>query len=214
MGAKETKINPEAGEVIPQKKEELKYPLHPLIATRRSPYAFADTPVEQEKLQSCFEAARWAPSSYNEQPWRFVVVTKEDGELYTKLFESLVEFNQGWVKAAPVLLLTVTRSKFGHNENPNSHARHDVGLAMGNFLAQATHLGLSVHQMSGFDTEKARVAARLPAEYEPVAMAAIGYLGEPTTLPEFLQQRETGIRQRKELKDLVFLGEFGKTIEL
>jgi len=186
------------------------YKLHPLIVGRWSPYAFTDKPVEPKKLLSCFEAARWGPSSFNEQPWKFIIASKQDGELYAKLFNALVEFNQGWVKAAPLLMLTATKTNFALNNLPNPHCKHDVGLAMGNFLMQATHLGLYVHQMSGFDFEKARVAAKLPEGYEPAAMVAIGYHGDLKTLPEPLQQREEKPRVRKDLKEIVYHGEFGR----
>lgn len=178
--------------------------IHPLIKKRWSPRAFFNRSVEKEKLLQLFEAARWAPSSYNEQPWRFIVATKENPAAFGLLFDCLTEKNQRWAVSAPVLMLSIAKTHFERNGKPNRHAYHDVGLAMGNLLTQATSMGLYVHQIAGFSTERARELLQIPEGYEPVAMIAIGYLGNFRQLPEDLQEREQAPRKRKELNDIVF----------
>ena len=187
--------------------------IHDLIAHRWSPRAFDSKPVEPEKLRSLFEAARWAPSSYNAQPWYFIVGTKDNPENYNRVLESLMEFNQGWAKNAPVLALSVAKLKFDDGK-PNRHAFHDVGQAAANLSLQAEALGLSVHQMAGIDPEKARKLFDIPADYEAVAGIAIGYAGEPGSLPEGLRERELAPRQRKPLDSFVFTGQWGKSLPL
>jgi len=192
---------------------ETRTPIHDLIAHRWSPRAFDSRPVEPEKLRSLFEAARWAASSYNAQPWYFIVGTRDDPETYNRVLQSFVEFNQGWAKQAPVLALSVARTKFDDGR-PNRHAFHDVGQAAANLSLQAEALGLSVHQMAGIDPEKARKLFNIPADYEPVAGFAIGYAGDPQSLPDELRQRELAPRQRKPLDSFVFSGQWGKSLPL
>jgi|HubBroStandDraft_6_1064221.scaffolds.fasta_scaffold108761_2 nitroreductase len=187
--------------------------IHDLIAHRWSPRAFESKPVEPEKLRSLLEAARWAPSSYNAQPWYFIVGTKDNPENYKRVLESLIEFNQGWAKNAPVLALSVAKLKFDDGK-PNRHAFHDVGQAAANLSLQAEALGLSVHQMAGIDPEKARKLFDIPADYEAVAGIAIGYAGEPASLPDGLRERELAPRQRKPLDSFVFTGSWGKSLPL
>ena len=187
--------------------------IHDLIAHRWSPRAFESKPVEPEKLRSLLEAARWAPSSYNAQPWYFIVGTKDNPENYKRVLESLIEFNQGWAKNAPVLALSVAKLKFDDGK-PNRHAFHDVGQAAANLSLQAEALGLSVHQMAGIEPEKARKLFNIPADYEAVAGIAIGYAGEPESLPDGLRERELAPRQRKPLDSFVFTGQWGKSLPL
>jgi len=187
--------------------------IHDLIRHRWSPRAFDSKPVETEKLRSLFEAARWAPSSYNAQPWYFIVGTKDDPENYKRVLESLIEFNQGWAKNAPVLALSVAKLKFDDGK-PNRHAFHDVGQAAANLSLQAEALGLAVHQMAGIEPEKARKLFDIPADYEAVAGIAIGYPGDPASLPEGLRERELAPRQRKPLDSFVFTGQWGKSLPL
>jgi nitroreductase len=187
--------------------------IHDLIAHRWSPRAFESKPVEPEKLRSLLEAARWAPSSYNAQPWYFIVGTKDNPENYKRVLESLIEFNQGWAKNAPVLALSVAKLKFDDGK-PNRHAFHDVGQAAANLSLQAEALGLSVHQMAGIDPEKARKLFNIPADYEAVAGIAIGYPGDPASLPDGLRDRELAPRQRKPLDSFVFTGSWGKSLPL
>src|SRR5207237_4302235 len=132
------------------------YPIHDLLRRRWSPRAFADRLVDPDKLRSLLEAARWAPSSFNEQPWAFVVATRDRQEEFARVLGCLVEFNQTWAKSAAALMLTFARLTFDRNGQPNRHAYHEVGLAMANLTVQATAEGLAVHQMAGIVVEKAR----------------------------------------------------------
>jgi nitroreductase len=197
-----------------QKSAETSAPIHDLIRERWSPRAFSSRHVEKEKLRSLFEAARWAASSYNAQPWYFIVATKEDPENYKKILDSFVEFNQGWAKNAPVVALSVARMKFEHNGTPNNHAFHDVGQAAANLALQATALGLQVHQMAGILPEKAREIFGIPDGYEPVAGFAIGYPGDHADLPDTLREQERAPRTRKPLDSFVFTGGWGKVSPL
>jgi len=193
-----------------EKPAQTTYPIHDLIRRRWSPRAFSDRMVEPEKLQSLFEAARWAPSCFNEQPWRFIVCTKQNPEAHAHLVGCLADANVSWAKNAPVLMLSVAKVAFSHNDKPNRHAWHDVGMAIENLIIQAMALGLWVHQMAGYDAAKARQVFAIPAGYEPVAAVAIGYAGDPQALPDALRERELGSRSRKPLSDLVFDGGWGK----
>jgi nitroreductase len=187
------------------------YPLHDLIAQRWSPRAFQSKPVPAEALGSLFEAARWAPSCFNAQPWRFVIATADNAEDHRRLVDCLVEANQVWASKAPVLGLSIAQSNFEFNGNPNAHARHDVGLAMGQLALQAQALGLVVHQMGGFDGGKAVESLEIPEGFEPVAAFAIGYPGDAGDLPDALAERERTPRERKALGELFFDGRFGRS---
>jgi len=193
-----------------QKLAETRYPIHELLRERWSPRAFADRMVEPEKLRSLLEAARWAPSSFNEQPWSFIVATKEHPGEYERLLSCLVEGNIRWAQHAPVLMLSVARLAFERNQKPNRHAFHDVGLAVENLVIQATALGLAVHQMAGFHVDKARELFSIPDGHEPVAAMAIGFPGDPARLPDDLRERELAPRTRKPLESFVFSGQWGQ----
>jgi len=184
-----------------------------LLRRRWSPLAFADRAIEPWKLASLTEAARWAPSSFNEQPWAFVFCPREQQDAFERAAECLVDANARWATGAPLLGLSVAKLRFERNDKENRHALHDVGLAMGNMLVQATALGLAVHQMAGFDPDKARAAFAIPTGWEPVAMMALGYQGSIDDLPEDLQQRERSERTRKPLSEFVFTGQWGHTAE-
>lgn len=179
------------------------HPVHELIQKRWSPRAFSSQPVEQEKVMALLEAARWAASSANEQPWRFICATKEQAERYDRLFECLNEGNQVWAKAAPVLIMTLVKTQLERNNKPNRWALHDLGLAIGNLTTQASALDLYVHSMGGFSVEKARQLFNLPSEIEPATMIAVGYLGAPDQLPAGLKEREMAEQQRKALDELI-----------
>ncbi|HQY57094.1 MAG: nitroreductase family protein [Nitrospira sp.] len=189
-----------------EKPADVACPIHALLQRRWSPRAFDERPVEPDKLRSLFEAVRWAPSSSNEQPWRFVVATKEDQVAYDRLLACLVEGNRKWAFRAPVLILSVACMNFEDEGKPNRHAFHDVGLATENLLLQATALGLAAHPMAGFDLEKARADLKIPSGYEPVAMIAVGYPGDPAALPEYLREREVTSRERKPATEFVSNG--------
>ncbi|MEX0654129.1 MAG: nitroreductase family protein [Phycisphaeraceae bacterium] len=184
--------------------------IHDLLERRWSPRAFDARPVEKEKLLRLFEAARWAASSFNEQPWRFIVGTKDEPAQYEKVLSCLVEFNRNWAKGAPVVMLTVTKTAFSKNDKPNRVHQHDLGLAMGNLSVQATAEGLFLHQMAGIEQEKVREVFGVPAGYEAQTACAIGYAGDPSTLPEAMRKDETAPRERKPLRAFVFDGTFGE----
>ena len=197
-----------------EKPADARYPIHDLLKRRWSPRAFSDRPVEADKLRSLLEAARWAPSSSNEQPWRFIVATKDDATEHGRLVGCLMEGNVPWAQRAPVLMVTVARLSFEEDGTPNRHAFHDVGQAVANLTMQATALGLFVHQMAGFYPDKVRELYGIPKEFEPVAALALGYPGDPESLPEKYRSRESAMRARKPLTDLVFSGQWGRTSPL
>ena len=194
-----------------EKPAATQYPIHDLLRRRWSPRAFSDQRVEPGKLRSLWEAARWAPSSYNEQPWAFIVATKEDEAEYARLLSCLVEGNIQWAQHAPVLMVSVARLSFEEDGNPNRHAFHDVGQAVANLIVQATALGLVVHQMAGIFPDKIRELYGIPEGYEAVAGIALGYPGDPAALPERLRLRELAPRSRKPIQDFVFAGRWGQT---
>ncbi|MGC2163008.1 MAG: nitroreductase family protein [Silvibacterium sp.] len=173
------------------------------ILGRWSPRAFADKPVAAKDLKTIFEAAHWAASSFNEQPWRFLVGRKGD-ETYRKIFDSLVEFNQMWAKSAPVLILSVGKKTFSHNSSPNYYGLHDTGAATAYLALQASALGLHAHSMGGFDQAKARAAFGIPDDYAIGAVTALGYFGDPEALPDHFKQQEKAPRSRKPLDEVVF----------
>jgi nitroreductase len=177
--------------------------VHEPIRNRWSPRAYADKDVSAAELKRLFEAARWAASSSNEQPWRFLVGHRGD-ETYKKIFDALVEFNQTWVKTAPVLVLSAAKKTFTQKGAPNAYALYDTGAATATLALQATADGLHVHSMAGFDHEQVRASFGIPADYEIGAVSAIGYLGDPAILPDYMLKMEVAPRQRKPLEEIVF----------
>ena len=194
-----------------EKPAETQYPIHELLRQRWSPRAFSDRRVEPDALRSLLEAARWAPSSYNEQPWSFIVATKEDTAEHARLLSCLVEGNIQWAQHAPVLMVSVAKLYFDEDHERNRHAFHDVGLAAANLVIQATALGLVVHQMAGILPDRVRQLYGVPEQYEPVAGIALGYPGDPQSLPEGLRKREMAPRERKPLTEFAFSGRWGQT---
>jgi nitroreductase len=190
------------------------HPVHVLITKRWSPYSFASRSVPDEDLRSLFEAARWAPSSYNEQPWNYIVAKKENPEEFQRLLSCLVDGNQVWARAAPVLALGIAKLRFARDDQPNRAAIHDLGLAAGNLVVEATARGLSVHQMIGILPDKAREIYAIPEGYEPLTGIAIGYAGDPKALPEGLRDRDLARRPRKPLKEFVFSQTWGNISEI
>lgn len=183
------------------------------LAERWSPRAFADRSVEPEKMRRMLEAARWAASSFNEQPWRYLVATKDNPAAYERLFQCLNEFNRQWAKTAPVLMLSLYKKTFSRNEKPNRCAPHDLGAASAQLTAQATAMGLYVHQMAGIRKEVIRETYEVPEDFEPMAALAVGYLGNPDRLPDKLAGRERAERSRRPLEETVFGDGWGETAE-
>jgi nitroreductase len=186
------------------------HPIHELLVRRWSPRAFADRPVPHDVLLRMFEAARWAASSYNEQPWTYIVgVRQVDPEQFDRLASVLAPPN-AWAKRAPVLALSILKNTFSHNNSPNAVAMHDVGAASASLTIEGLRDGVFVHQMAGFNKAKAKEVFAIPDGYEPVAMLAIGYPGDPETLEEPLKGRELSERTRKPVSEFVFEGNWGE----
>lgn len=183
------------------------YPILDAIKNRWSPRAFDTSLVEQDKLMSVLEAARWAASSMNTQPWRFIIATRDNEAEFEKMLSVLKERNQVWAKNAPVLLLAVARDEHDGGYI-NNHAGHDTGQALANLTTQATALDLYVRMMGGFYADKAREVFNIPEGYTPITALALGYLGTLEDLDESFQDREQSPRTRKPLSELVFAGEW------
>lgn len=194
---------PETIDLEQRKHATADVPVMDLILRRWSPRAFADTPVSDEDIKTIFIAASWAASSYNEQPWRFLVGRKGD-ETWNKIFHVLTPANQSWTSSAPVLYTSLAKKTFSHNGSPNRVAVHDVGAASATLSLQATALGLHTHGMAGFDPEALRSAFGIPDDFDPVACWALGYLGNPDRLPENYRKMELQARTRKPLQEFVF----------
>jgi nitroreductase len=192
-----------------QKQATPDHPIHELLSRRWSPYAFADRAVSDDDLRSLFEAARWAASSYNEQPWTYIVAAKASPEEFERLLSCLVEGNQTWAKAAPVLALGCTSLSFKLNGKPNAAAVHDLGLASASLTLEATARGLYVHQMIGILPDKAREVYHIPEGVQPLTGLAIGYAAEPDALPEKYRERDLAPRPRKPLAEFVFGSAWG-----
>lgn len=194
-----------------EKPADTDYPILDVIKRRWSPYAFADRPIEPEKIMILLEAARWSASSFNEQPWRFILATKDQPEAYAKALGCLVPANQAWAQQAPVLILTATRTTFSRNDNPNRVHQHDLGLAVQNMTVQATSMDLFAHQMAGVDLDKVRSEYSLPDGFEPQTAIAIGYGLDPDDLPEDIRVKEQAPRSRSAFADFVFGEAWGET---
>jgi nitroreductase len=190
------------------------YPIHQFFKERWSPYAFQDRPVSEADLCSLFEAARWSASSYNEQPWNYLIATKEHPDQFQQLLSCLVEANQLWAKDAPVLALGIASLKFTLNDADNRAAIHDLGAASSNLAVEATARGICVHQMIGILPDKAKDLFDIPEGFEAWTGMAIGYQGDPMMLPEALKQRDLTPRQRKPLDQFVFSGKWGNASPL
>lgn len=197
------------------KRAEADHPIEEVFVKRYSPYAFEPRSVEVEKLRSVLEAARWAASSFNEQPWAFMVAQRQDEASFARMVGCLVEANQGWAQHAGVLMIAATKRHFSRNNKPNRVCEHDVGLAAGNLTTQATHLGLAVHQMAGIDVTKTRHAYGIPEGWDPITAIAIGYAADPDKGDdEELAQRDRTPRTRKKLAEFVFGQKFGEAAEV
>ncbi|KAM3113994.1 nitroreductase family protein [Phormidesmis sp. 146-33] len=190
------------------------HPIHEFLAERWSPYAFQDRLVSEADLCSLFEAARWSASSYNEQPWSYLIATKDNPDQFQQLLSCLVEGNQIWAKDAPVLALGIVSLKFTLNHEDNRAATHDLGAASSNLAAEATARGICVHQMIGILPDKARDRFAIPDGFEALTGMAIGYQGDPMTLSDGLKERDLMPRQRKPIEQFVFSGKWGNASPL
>jgi nitroreductase len=199
---------------IMQKTAITQVPINDTIANRWSPRAFdANKPVTQEQITALCEAARWAPSCFGDQPWRFIVWNKADDEsVWQQAFDCMVPSNQTWAKNAPVLMLVCADTLFGHNQQPNRWAQYDTGAAAENLVLQAASMGLAAHQMGGFNSDLAREKFNIPAQYTPMAMLAVGYEGDANNLPDDLKTRELAERKRKSLGELFFSATWGRPV--
>jgi nitroreductase len=185
-------------------------PIHPLVSKRWSPYTFADRPVPAEGLHALFEAARSAPSSSNEQPWRYLVATRDDESAYERMLSCLVEGNRTWAWRAPVLALGVASLTYARNGRPNDAALHDLGQASALLTVEATARGLSVHQMGGILPDRIRELYGVPEDFRPFTALAIGYAGEAgDDVPEKYRERDRTRRPRRPLAETVFAGRWG-----
>jgi nitroreductase len=184
-----------------------------LLQERWSPRAFSSRRPDVETLNRLFEAARWAASSDNEQPWRYLVARAEDSDRHETLASCLFPGN-AWARKAPVLAMSVAAQNFARTAKPNRVALHDVGAASAQLTAQAMSMGVFIHQMAGFDAQKARQVCRIPPDYDPVAMIAVGYLGDPESLGEPLRSRELAPRERRPVREFVFSSTFGEPAAL
>ncbi len=195
----------------PHKQGKADHPIENVFVERYSPYAFQRRPVEAAKLRSVLEAARWAASSFNEQPWAFMVAERQDEKSFARMVGCLVEANQTWAQHAGVLMITATKRQFARNNKPNRVCEHDVGLAAGNLTIQATALGLAVHQMAGIDVAKTRHTYEIPEGWDPITAIAIGYAADPDEVgDDELAQRDRAPRTRKKLREFVFGERFGE----
>ncbi len=199
----------------PEKRADNHHPINPLIARRWSPRIFEEgRAVESEKVLSLLEAARWAPSCFNDQPWYYLVFDGSDTEALERARDCLVEGN-AWARKAPLLMLSVARENFAYNQAANRHAQHDTGAASAYLVLQAVELGLVTHQMAGFDSEKARAEFHIPAGFTPMAMIAIGYpyKDDLSELDEKTKARELGERARRALRETAFANDWAVGIE-
>jgi nitroreductase len=190
-----------------------KYAVNNLIEQRWSPRAFSVKPVEIEKIQSILEAARWAPSAFNEQPWRFIVGQKGD-DTYDSILNTLIDWNILWAGKANVLIVNIAKKTFSHNGKQNVTFKYDLGQAVSSMILEVVNQGLYSHQMSGFDANKAAELLNIPDDFQAVSVTAIGYYGNINELPKDIAEVETRPRERKELKDIIFNNKFGESYEL
>ncbi len=174
-----------------------------IIKNRKSRRAYLNKPIEAEKIKSLFEAAKWAPSSMNEQPWTYIYATKDQSELWTKIFDALNESNQAWAKEAPLLIVSLARKSHTSNGKPNGSAKYDLGAANAFLALQATAFDLNIHQMGGYHRDVLIKNLNIPDEYELGVVMAIGYLGDADSLPDNLKQRELAPRQRHIQREFV-----------
>lgn len=186
------------------------HPIHALISERWSPYSYSNRPVPRADLLSIFEAARWAASSFNEQPWRYIIATRDRTVDFERILSCLLEGNRTWAKEAPALAIGCIRKAFSRNHRPNRVAQHDLGLASASLTLEATNRGVYVHQMAGLMPDKARDVFAIPEGFEAVTALALGYRAESGTSDPSLLARDERPRTRRPLDEFVFGGTWGR----
>lgn len=191
-----------------ERRAPTEHPIHPLLADRYSGRAFAPEALSAQEVNTLLEAARWAPSSMNEQPWRWIVGPRDRPEDFGRLLACLAESNRSWCQHAGLLAFGVTHATFERNGKPNRHAFHDVGLSVGQLLIQAVALGLIGHPMGGFDEPLTRQTLGVPEGYEVVVAVAVGRPGDPAVLTEKHRAQESAPRVRRPLSEVARLGRF------
>ncbi len=184
-------------------------PILDVVRFRWSPRAFSQQPVAESDLRTILAAAQWAASSFNEQPWRYVVARREQPEQFAAALACLNERNRQWAGGCPLLLFAIGRTRFTHSSQPNRVWQHDVGLASAHLVLQAMALGIYAHQMAGIDLDAVRKTYGVPEEFEPVAAIALGYPGRVEDLPEAFRSGETAARQRRPLAETAFARGWG-----
>ena len=187
-------------------------PVMELIARRWSPKAFGPEVPSGNELASMFEAGRWAPSCFNNQPWRYLVTTRNDPGAFSRALACLTEKNASWVRNAPLLAFQVMRETFEYNGKPNPWSGFDCGLAMAQLIIQAEFMGWSVHVMAGFSRDRVRETFGVPEGFKPLVAFVIGREGDPHSLPPHFMEEETAPRERKELEETVFSDSWGKSL--
>lgn len=192
-----------------EKRAAVDHTIYPLLTERWSPRAFNGEALSRDEISSLLEAARWAPSSYNDQPWAFIAASRDDKERFQKIFDCLVDFNRSWAHSAGALMVVLARKKL-RTGAANRHARYDAGQAAAHLTFQAASMGLYVHQMGGFSSEQVAATFGAPMEYEPMAVIAVGRLGQTDDLPLSLQDDERAPRQRRPQKEFVFGDRWGE----
>jgi len=186
------------------------HPVHEIIGARYSPRGFSERKVARETLASLFEAARWAPSCFNDQPWGFILAERDDQAAFERILDCLTPGNQSWAHTAAVLVVSVARTSFERSGKTNRHAFHDVGMASAMMALQATALGLGLHMMAGFDAAKAKAVLEIPDGFEPVSAMALGYPEDPQRMPEEMREKALRPRVRKPIAEFVFAGRWGQ----
>jgi nitroreductase len=197
-----------------EKVAETAYLIHNLFKHRWSPRAFSDRRVEPATLRSLLEAARWAASCANEQPWNFIVATQDEPQEFERMLSCLVEGNIGWAKNAPVLMISVARLNFEKSGAVNRTAYYDVGQAVAQMALEAVAEGLAIHQMAGILVDKVREVYGIPEGWDPVTGIAVGYVGHPDTLPEKRREVEVSPSKRKPSSSFVFEGRWAEPSKL
>lgn len=192
------------------KPAETSTPVNALIRERWSPRAFQSKPVSKTDLTGVLEAARWAASCNNGQPWRFIVATSDNAAAYAAAVTGFNARNQRWVKTAPVIVFVCARKTFEANGNPNAHSWYDTGAAVAQLSIEAESRGLRLHQAAGIEREVIRKTHGVPDDVDIIAGFALGYQGDPDSLPEELPGRERESRARKPLSEVVFSSKFGE----